>query len=393
MIRIPLISPFRFYAPGRISTIYDPQQWDNRGANDYDINKVRNAYFKQPVWNITPSAKAFNFQFSATEGATIDVHLTVLDGQTITATMEHDLIATIGGWDYYEGYLDLPADIENNGRLEINIFEGTPLNTEWINNSGADLTLVESAGNITSCYSILPDKNINTNNIPLTEGDVCTVIYVYFPLNSAAVPPQLYIVDPAGYSSVYPRPPLKDGMNYVSFKANATGNFLIYLFTQTGITHFFAPFFIYKNYLKSEVIDFSNELEECYPVTFDNFENDFGWLFDVTTTDYPGMITIPLQVYKPANEMEKEVYEDDPGIVTTLRSTPKRIQEFETYPIPMWFAEKILLICNCSALTISGVDIEVTEQPEITPVDGTNLCSVKGKMRIKNFSNDFLQEI
>ncbi len=129
--------------------------------------------------------------------------------------------------------------------------------------------------------------------------------------------------------------------------------------------------------------------DHCVPFEYGHFENDFGAIF---ADDYKFKMLIPIRMYKPLTKMEKNVYKDDPGVMTTLRSVPTRAYEFETMPVPAWFAEKLQLAFGCSDLTLNKMEINAEAIPENEIVSTSDLFTVRGEVALTKYNEDYFNE-
>lgn len=142
----------------------------------------------------------------------------------------------------------------------------------------------------------------------------------------------------------------------------------------------------------SEVINIADTHEDCYPLEYSNFENDFGLIFDDGSSGtWRGKILIPLRMYEPVTEDEKEVYNNDVGELTTLRTIPKRIYNIETYPISTWFAEKLKLIFGYSDLILNKLVVN-TDEINIEKIPETDKMELIGKVQLNEFTDYYLQD-
>ena len=129
--------------------------------------------------------------------------------------------------------------------------------------------------------------------------------------------------------------------------------------------------------------------DHCVPFEYGHFENNYGAIF---ADDYKFKMMIPLRLYKPLAKAEKNVYRDDPGVMTTLQSVPTRAYEFETLPVPAWFAEKMQMGFNCSNLTLNKMSINAEAIPESEIVSASDLFNVRGEVVLSTFNSDYFAE-
>lgn len=126
---------------------------------------------------------------------------------------------------------------------------------------------------------------------------------------------------------------------------------------------------------------------DFYPFEYFNFENDFGLVFDNGTYQWTGRMLLPLRMYDPEPSFEKEVYKNDPGVLTTLRTIPQRVFNFDIMPVPVHVAETFQLACACSDLYLNRIAVNMEEVPEGTIIDGTNLKQISGKATYVDFNS------
>ena len=138
----------------------------------------------------------------------------------------------------------------------------------------------------------------------------------------------------------------------------------------------------------SEIINIAETHEDCYPLQYSNFENDFGVIFDGWT----GKILIPLRMFEPSPEDERETYQNDNGESVTLRSIPKRIYNFESYTVPTWFAEKVKLAFSCSELELNKFTVGAEEAPAIELFSEIDQMEINGRVQLNDFINDYAYE-
>ena len=140
----------------------------------------------------------------------------------------------------------------------------------------------------------------------------------------------------------------------------------------------------------SEIIQLADSFDGCFPLEYSNFENDFGMIFLNGSSDtWRGKILIPFRMFKPMTTEERNVYQNDNGEMTTLRSVPRRLYEIESFPVATWYAEKIKLIFSCSALTLNKLSVN-TEDSSIDIVSQSDLMEIKGEVQLNEFT-DFMQ--
>lgn len=145
--------------------------------------------------------------------------------------------------------------------------------------------------------------------------------------------------------------------------------------------------------LESEMLLIGDWFYDCVPFEYWNFENDFGIYFQSNDLFWTGRIMVPLRVYDPSPQFEKEVYKNDPGVMTTLRSVPQRIFNFDSHPLPVHLIELLQMAFACSELYLDRIKINSEESPESELYEGTNLKYLTGKATFVNFNDSYLREI
>lgn len=146
--------------------------------------------------------------------------------------------------------------------------------------------------------------------------------------------------------------------------------------------------------LESEMLLIGEWFYDCIPFEFWNFENDFGVYFDNgVDLRWTGRVMAPIRLYDPAPEFEKEVYKNDPGILTTLRSVPQRVFNFDSHPLPVHLIELIQMGFACSELYLDRIHINTEEAPEAELYEGTNLKYLTGKATFVDFNDSYYREI
>ena len=146
--------------------------------------------------------------------------------------------------------------------------------------------------------------------------------------------------------------------------------------------------------LESEMLLIADWFQDVIPVEYWNFENDFGVFFDGGgDLRWTGRVMAPIRIYDPAPTVEKEVYKNDPGILTTLRSTPQRIFNFDSHPLPVHVVELLQLMTICSELYLDRIKINIEDMPEAELYEGTNLKYLTGKATFVNFNESYVREI
>ncbi len=143
---------------------------------------------------------------------------------------------------------------------------------------------------------------------------------------------------------------------------------------------------------ESEALLIGEWFNDTIPFEYWNFENDFGIVWDNDTTRFTGRIMVPIRMYDPAPTFEKEVYKNDPGVLTTLRTIAQRVFSFDSHPVPVHVAELFALSFACSELYLDRIQINSEESPEAEPIDGTNLKQIEGSATFVNFNDEYMRE-
>lgn len=144
--------------------------------------------------------------------------------------------------------------------------------------------------------------------------------------------------------------------------------------------------------MESEALLIADWFIDCIPFEFWNFENDFGINWDNGTQMFSSRIMAPIRLYDPIPEFEKEMYKDDPGVLTTLRTIPQRAFNFDSHPLPVHVIELIQLGFGCSTLYLDRIKINSEENPEAELYEGTNLKYLTGKATFVDFNDSYYRE-
>ena len=144
--------------------------------------------------------------------------------------------------------------------------------------------------------------------------------------------------------------------------------------------------------MESEPLLFADWFIDCIPFEFWNFENDFGIIWDNGDELFTSRAMVPIRMYDPSPEFEKEVYKNDPGTLTTLRSTMQRIFNFDSHPIPVHIAEFIQMGFACSELYLDRIKINSEDAPESELYKDTNLKYLTGKATFVDFNDNYYRE-
>jgi hypothetical protein len=137
-------------------------------------------------------------------------------------------------------------------------------------------------------------------------------------------------------------------------------------------------------------IDLPENLSECFTFSGTNFENDFGiiWINSTPTTWYLKLL-IPYRMYKPVTKVEKNIYGNDSGLQTTLRTQINRVFEFETYPIPIWYGELIQMALGLSTTYLNRISVNFDAIPSLEVISESNLCVLKGNATLRDFNENY----
>ncbi len=165
----------------------------------------------------------------------------------------------------------------------------------------------------------------------------------------------------------------------------------------SGITNGFYTIKLFDNsddslLFESEALSIADWFEDAIPFEFWNFENDFGIVWDNGITMFTGRVMVPIRLYDPAPEFEKEIYQDDPGTLTTLRTIPQRVFNFDSLLMPVHVAELIQMAFANSELYLDRIKINSEETPESEIVEGSNLKQLSGKATFVDFNSEYMRE-
>ena len=143
---------------------------------------------------------------------------------------------------------------------------------------------------------------------------------------------------------------------------------------------------------ESEALSIADWFEDVIPFEYWNFENDFGLVYDNGDTMFTGRLMVPIRLYDPVPTFEKEMYKNDPGVLTTLRTIPQRVFNFDSLLIPVHLAELIQLAFSNSELYLDRIQINSEEAPEAELIEGSNLKQITGKATFVNFNDEYMRE-
>jgi len=144
--------------------------------------------------------------------------------------------------------------------------------------------------------------------------------------------------------------------------------------------------------LESEMLLIAEWFADTIPIEVWNFENDFGIKWHKTETLYTLRMMVPIRMYDPIPQFEKETYKNDPGILTTLRTIPQRVFNFDSHPIPVHVAERIQMALGCSETYLDRIKINVEEIPDAELYEGSNLKYLSGQATLVDFNEDYQAE-
>ncbi len=144
---------------------------------------------------------------------------------------------------------------------------------------------------------------------------------------------------------------------------------------------------------ESEALYIVDWFEDMIPFEYWNFENDFGMVWDNGSTRFTGRVMVPIRLYDPEPQFEKEVYKNDPGVLTTLRTIPQRVFGFDSLAVPVHIAELFSLAFANSELYLDRIKINSEESPEAELIDGSNLKQITGQATFVNFNEDYFREV
>lgn len=144
---------------------------------------------------------------------------------------------------------------------------------------------------------------------------------------------------------------------------------------------------------ESEMLLIAEWFYDCIPFEFWNFENDFGIYWFTEDLIWSARVMAPIRLYDPGPQFEKEVYKNDPGVLTTLRAVPQRMFNFDSHPLPVHVVELIQMGFACSELYLDRIQINSEDSPEAELYEGTNLKYLTGKAAFIDFNDRYFREI
>jgi hypothetical protein len=145
--------------------------------------------------------------------------------------------------------------------------------------------------------------------------------------------------------------------------------------------------------LESEMLLIADWFIDAVPLEFWNFENDFGIVWSELRRMFTTRIMAPIRIYDPGPQFEKQTYQNDPGILTTLRTIPQRMFNFDSHPIPVHVAELIQLGFGCSEIYLDRIKINSEEIPDAEIYEGTNLKYLSGQANFVDWNQDYVREL
>jgi hypothetical protein len=145
---------------------------------------------------------------------------------------------------------------------------------------------------------------------------------------------------------------------------------------------------------ESNIFDIQDAFDDCYTFEAWNFENDFGVIFtNSTPTNWYLKLMIPYRMYQPKTKIKKDVYMNDKGSDTTLRTVLNRVYEFESLPVPLWFAELFQMATGLSYTYLNGVAVNFEDLPEAALIQDSNLCVIKGNVLLTDFNDKYILNV
>jgi len=144
--------------------------------------------------------------------------------------------------------------------------------------------------------------------------------------------------------------------------------------------------------LESEPLLIGDFFDDMIPFEFWNFEDDFGIVWDEGDFMFTLRMMVPIRMFDPGPTFEKEVYKNDPGVLTTLRTIPQRIFNFDSLPVPPHVAELFQLAFSNSELYLDRIKINSEEAPEAELIEGSHLKRITGTATFVNFNDEYLAE-
>jgi len=144
--------------------------------------------------------------------------------------------------------------------------------------------------------------------------------------------------------------------------------------------------------LESEPLLIAEWFDDMIPLEYSNFENDFGIVYDDDDIKWTGRVMVPVKIFDPSPQFEKEVYKDDPGTLTTLRSTVQRVFNFESMPVPVHLAELFSMTFANSELYLDRMKVNSEAAPESELIEGTNLKQLSGTATLVDFNDEYTRE-
>ena len=143
---------------------------------------------------------------------------------------------------------------------------------------------------------------------------------------------------------------------------------------------------------ESEPLYIGTFFDDMIPFEYWNFENDFGIIYDNSKLLYTGRMLVPVRIYDPGPTFEKEVYKNDPGVLTTLRTIPQRVFNFDCGAIPVHVAELFQMAFSNSELYLDRIKINSEESPEAELIEGSHLKQITGQATFVDFNDEYIRE-
>lgn len=143
---------------------------------------------------------------------------------------------------------------------------------------------------------------------------------------------------------------------------------------------------------ESEPLYIGAFFDDMIPFEFWNFESDFGIVWDNGTVKFTARMMVPVRIYDPGPTFEKEMYKNDPGVLTTLRTIPQRVFNFDSHAVPAHIAELFSMAFANSELYLDRIKINSEEAPEAELIEGSHLKQITGQATFVDFNNEYMRE-
>ena len=126
---------------------------------------------------------------------------------------------------------------------------------------------------------------------------------------------------------------------------------------------------------------------ECW-----NFESDFGIAWDNGNLQFTFRMMMPIRIFDPVPIFEKEIYQNDPGVLTTLRTIPQRVFNFDSLPVPAYVTEIFAMAFANSELYLDRIKINAEDAPESELIEGSHLKQITGQATLVDFNDTYMRE-